>query len=162
MKTTDNEEWAQPEEKKSFLERLMNLLGFETQIEVEEVYDENPKGAKAESYPGKDRGKVVSLSSSNRTTRLVVYEPQSFDDVQSIVNQLKNKRPVIINLEETDKAIARRITDFVGGAVYALDGGVQKISSSIMLFTPLNVEVSFPLRAEIGKNQYLDIDHFEG
>ena len=161
MKTPDNEEWAESEGKKSFLERLMNLLGFETQIELEEVYEENPPGTK-EAPPGKDRGKVVSLSSTNKTTRLVVYEPQSFDDVQSIVNQLKNKRPVIINLEETDKAIARRITDFVGGAVYALDGGVQKISSSIMLFTPLNVEVSFPLRAEIGKNQYLDIDHFEG
>ncbi len=156
MKSMDNEEWTQSEGKKSFLERLMNLLGFETQIEYEEVYDENPKGGKIEPYAGKDRGKVVSLSSTNKTTRLVVYEPRSFDDVQSIVNQLKNKRPVILNLEETDKAIARRITDFVGGAVYALDGGVQKVSSSIMLFTPLNVEVSFPLRAETAKNPYFD------
>ncbi len=161
MKNTENEEWAQSEEdKKGFLERLMNLLGFETQIEVEEVYDENPKGSKAE-YSGKDRGKVVSLSSTNKTTRLVVYEPQSFDDVQSIVNQLKNKRPVIINLEQTDKVIARRITDFVGGAVYALDGGVQKVSASIMLFTPLNVEVTFPLRKENEKNPYFDPDQFE-
>ncbi|HEY8392219.1 MAG TPA: cell division protein SepF [Capillibacterium sp.] len=156
MKTVDNEEWGQPEGKKSFLERLMNLLGFETQIEYEEVYEENPKGVKPEAPAGKDRGKVVSLSSSNKTTRLVVFEPQSFEDVQDIVNQLKNKRPVILNLEETDKAVARRITDFVGGAVYALDGGVQKVSSSIMLFTPLNVEVSFPLRAETAKNPYFD------
>src|SRR5690606_39572840 len=110
------------------------------------------KGGKTGPHPGKDRGKVVSLSSTNKTTRLVVFEPQSFDDVQSIVNQLKNKRPVILNLEETDKAIARRITDFVGGAVYALDGGVQKVSSSIMLFTPMNVEVAFPLRSDTLRN----------
>jgi cell division inhibitor SepF len=161
MKSAENEEWAQGEGKKSFLERLMNLLGFETQIEFEEVYDENPKGGKTEPSSTKERGKVVSLSSTNKTTRLVVFEPQSFDDVQSIVNHLKNKRPVILNLEETDKAIARRITDFVGGAVYALDGGVQRVSSSIMLFTPLNVEVSFPLRAETGKNPYFSPDTFE-
>ncbi|HHW12798.1 MAG TPA: cell division protein SepF [Firmicutes bacterium] len=160
MKTPGNEEWAEAEGKKSFLERLMNLLGFETQIEVEEVDDDPVPGMK-EVNQGKERGKVVSLSSPNKTTRLVVYEPRSFDDVQSIVNQLKNKRPVILNLEETDKAVARRITDFVGGAVYALDGGVQKVSSSIMLFTPLNVEVSFPLRSETERNPYFNTDFLE-
>lgn len=160
MKTPGNEEWAEAEGKKGFLERLMNLLGFETQIELEEVYDDPVPGAK-DKNPGKDRGKVVSLSNPNKATRLVVYEPRSFDDVQSIVNQLKNKRPVILNLEETDKAIARRITDFVGGAVYALDGGVQKVSASIMLFTPLNVEVSFPLRSETERNPYLNSDFLE-
>lgn len=160
MKTPGNEEWTEAEGKKGFLERLMNLLGFETEVELEEVYDEPAPGGKA-TNPGTQRGKVVSLSSTNKTTRLVVYEPQSFDDVQSIVNQLKNKRPVILNLEGTDKAVARRITDFVGGAVYALDGGVQKVSSSIMLFTPLNVEVSFPLRSDTERNPYFNTDYFE-
>lgn len=160
MKTPGNEEWTEAEGKKGFLERLMNLLGFETEVELEEVYDEPAPGGKT-TNPGTQRGKVVSLSSTNKTTRLVVYEPQSFDDVQSIVNQLKNKRPVILNLEGTDKAVARRITDFVGGAVYALDGGVQKVSSSIMLFTPLNVEVSFPLRSDTERNPYFNTDYFE-
>ena len=160
MKAPGNEEWTEAEGKKSFLERLMNLLGFETQIELEEVYDDPAPGVK-NTNAGKGRGKVVSLSSPNKTTRLVVYEPRSFDDVQSIVNQLKNKRPVILNLEETDKAIARRITDFVGGAVYALDGGVQKVSSSIMLFTPMNVEVSFPLRSDTERNPYFNSDFLE-
>ena len=68
MKSAENEEWAQGEGKKSFLERLMNLLGFETQIEFEEVYDENPKGGKTEPSSTKERGKVVSSSGTNKTT----------------------------------------------------------------------------------------------
>ncbi|HBG16573.1 MAG TPA: cell division protein SepF [Firmicutes bacterium] len=161
MKNWENVNLEQKETKKSFLERMMNLLGFETQIEIEEVYEEEPKGSMVNPKTGRERAKVVSLSSQNKVTRLVVYEPKSFDDVQSIVNQLKNKRPVILNLEETDKGIARRITDFVGGAVYALEGSVQKVSSSIMLFTPLNVEVSFPLRTETRNEQFFTTDKFD-
>ena len=74
---------------------------------------------------GKGRGRWSASPVRNKTTRLVVYEPRSFDDVQSIVNQLKNKRPVILNLKRL-KAIARRITDFVGGAVYALMAAYRK------------------------------------
>ena len=161
MKNWENDNLEQKETKKGFLERMMNLLGFETQIEIEEVYEEEPKGSMVNPKTGRERAKVVSLSSQNKVTRLVVYEPKSFDDVQSIVNQLKNKRPVILNLEETDKGIARRITDFVGGAVYALEGSVQKVSSSIMLFTPLNVEVSFPLRTETRNEQFFTTDKFD-
>lgn len=159
MKNREVETWDQLEPKKTLLERFMNLFGFEPveEEEEEEVTKISGTGVKPEKGQG---SKVVSLTSQNKVTRLVVYEPTSFDDVQSIVNQLKSKRPVILNLEETEKGIARRITDFVGGAVYALDGAVQKVSPSIMLFTPLNVEVSFPLRTEM-KNEYFTTDKFE-
>lgn len=159
MKNWENEKLEETEEKKGFLERFMNLLGFETHIELEEVYDEKAEPT-AGTKTGRDRGKVVSLSNQNKISRLIVYEPESFDDVQSIVNQLKSRRPVILNLEETDKVIARRITDFVGGAVYALDGSVQKVSSSIMLFTPPNVEVAFPLRTETKDEHFFTTDKF--
>ena len=56
MKTPGNEEWAEAEGKKGFLERLMNLLGFETQIELEEVYDDPVPGAK-DKNPGKIGGR---------------------------------------------------------------------------------------------------------
>ncbi|HYH03181.1 MAG TPA: cell division protein SepF, partial [Bacillota bacterium] len=56
------------------------------------------------------------------------------------------RQTVILNLEETDKVTARRIADFLGGAIYALDGAMQKVSGSIFLFTPANVEVTIPIR----------------
>lgn len=147
MKNWDNgERWEQTAGKKSFLERVMNLFGIETEEVIEEVYPEEAGTGSSGAKLAKERGKVVSLANTAKTVRLVVFEPQGFDDVQSIVNHLKNKRPVIVNMEEIDKALARRIADFVGGAVYALDGTVQKVSASIMLFTPQNVEVSIPPR----------------
>ena len=130
MGNREIESWEQAEPKKSLLERLMNLFGFEPVEEEAEAV----QLAETAVRPEKGRGKVVSLAGQHKLTRLVVYEPTSFDDVQSIVNQLKNKRPVILNLEETEKGIARRITDFVGGAVYAIDGAVQKVSPRLYFY----------------------------
>jgi cell division inhibitor SepF len=78
--------------------------------------------------------------------KMVIVEPTGFEEVQMIVDHLKNKQTVILNLEDTDKSIARRIADFLGGAIYALDGSMQKVSGSILLFTPPNVEVALPLK----------------
>ncbi|HHU81597.1 MAG TPA: cell division protein SepF [Firmicutes bacterium] len=151
MKNWDNgDNWEQTEVKKGFLERVMNLLGIETEEVIEEVYLDEPVDSKPVKS-GKDRGKVVSLPHPDKNIKLVVFEPQSFDDVQTIVNHLKARRPVILNMEEIDKSLARRITDFVGGAVFALDGTVQKVSGSIMLFAPPNVEVALPVRTELSK-----------
>ena len=152
MKNWDNDgnNWEEPEVKKGFLERVMNLLGIETEEVIEEVYLDEPAETKP-AKSGKDRGKVVSLPHPDKNIKLVVFEPQSFDDVQTIVNHLKSRRPVIVNMEEIEKSLARRITDFVGGAVFALDGTVQKVSGSIMLFAPPNVEVALPVRTELSK-----------
>lgn len=148
MKNWDHgETWETNEGKKGFLERVMHLFGIETEEVVEEVYPENHEVSA--NKKNRERGKVVSLPNPSKAVKLVVFEPQGFDDVQPIVDHLKNRRPVILNMEEIEKSLARRITDFVGGAVYALDGAVQKVSTSIMLFTPANVEVSIPPRAEL-------------
>lgn len=147
----ENPNWEGSEEKKSFLERIMNLFGIETEEIIEEVY---PEENQTERKTLPTRGKVVSLANPHKTVRLVVFEPQGFDDVQFIVNHLKSRRPVILNMEALEKSLARRITDFVGGAVYALDGAVQKVSASIMLFTPANVEVTIPPPSEL-KSEYL-------
>ena len=128
------------------MERVLNFLGFVAEEVQMEEDDLDVPSAPEQSRRGKPR--VVSLQSAQRQFRLVVFEPKGFEEVQSIVDQLKNRRPVIINLEETDKAVARRIVDFMSGAVYSLAGGMQKISVSIFLFTPSSVEISLGPRAE--------------
>jgi FtsZ-interacting cell division protein YlmF len=88
------------------------------------------------------KGKVVSLTTQQfRSMRVVVLEPSSFDEVQEIADHLREKRPVILNLEATEKSLAKRIVDFVSGAVYVLDGGMQRINTSIFLFTPAEVDI---------------------
>ena len=58
--------------------------------------------------------------------RLVISKPYEFAEAQTIVEHIKNRRPVLVNLEDTEKDEAKRIIDFISGATYALDGNMQK------------------------------------
>lgn len=92
---------------------------------------------------GGRRGTLVSLPPQSRDSfKVLVVEPRSFDEVQTIVDQLKTKRPVILNLEALDKDLASRILNFLNGAIYALGGETQKVASSIFFFAPPGVDVS--------------------
>ena len=73
--------------------------------------------------------------------RVVVMEPDNFEEVQLVADHLKERRPVIVNLEEAPVELARRIVDFLSGTVYALDGGLERIGEAIFLLVPSNVAV---------------------
>jgi cell division inhibitor SepF len=75
--------------------------------------------------------------------KVMVVEPASFDDVQYIADYLKAKKPVVINLENVNGDISRRMIDFVSGTTYALNGNIKKISNHIFLCAPQNVDVSY-------------------
>ena len=74
--------------------------------------------------------------------KLIVNEPATFEDCSKIADNLKNRKPVIINLEKLETETAKRIFDFVSGATYALDGSVQKVANNIFVFAPDNVDIS--------------------
>ena len=74
--------------------------------------------------------------------KLVVIEPRAFDECPKLVDNLKSKKPVIINLEKLDSDTARKIFDFLSGATYALNGNVQKVANNIFVFAPENVDIS--------------------
>jgi len=75
--------------------------------------------------------------------------PKSFNDAQEIADQFKNEIPVIINLQQTDTDLSKRLIDFASGLTYALDGGMQRIADKVFLLTPRNVEVSAEERARL-------------
>ncbi|MDR2156889.1 MAG: cell division protein SepF [Clostridiales Family XIII bacterium] len=74
--------------------------------------------------------------------KIVVIEPKNFDECPKLVDSLKSRKPVIINLEKMETDNARKIFDFLSGATYALNGTVQKIANNIFVFLPENVDVS--------------------
>ena len=76
--------------------------------------------------------------------KLVVIEPAGFDESPKLVDSLKAKKPVIINLENLETDVARKIFDFLSGATYALNGNVQKVANNIFVFAPENVDISVP------------------
>jgi cell division inhibitor SepF len=77
---------------------------------------------------------------SNVQMKLV--SPRSFNDAQKVADEFKNSRPVILNMQDTDGDLARRLIDFASGLTYALGGGMQKIADQTFLLTPKNVSVS--------------------
>lgn len=74
--------------------------------------------------------------------KLVLIEPKAFEECPKLVDSLKGRRPVIINLEKLETETARKIFDFMSGATYALNGNVQKVANNIFIFAPENVAIS--------------------
>ena len=78
-----------------------------------------------------------------------VVTPRSFNDAQQVADEFKRSKPVIINLQATDRELSKRLIDFSSGMTYALGGGMQRISQGIFLLTPEDVEVSAEEKARI-------------
>jgi cell division inhibitor SepF len=78
-----------------------------------------------------------------------VVTPRSFNDAQQVADEFKRSKPVIINLQSTDRELSKRLIDFASGMTYALGGGMQRIAQGIFLLTPENVDVSAEEKARI-------------
>lgn len=126
------------------LNKVLNFVGWESEDELEqedEVREEQP----APQFPSatsfkKQQNKVVNIHSNNQF-KVVIMQPENFDDARDICDHLKNKKPVVLNLEDIGKETAQRVVDFLSGSVYALDGDIQKISAGIFLIAPNNVDI---------------------
>jgi cell division inhibitor SepF len=81
------------------------------------------------------------------TNRVHFVAPKNFNEVQDVGDNFKNAIPVILNLQNTDHDLSKRLIDFASGLTYALDGGMQRIADKVFLLTPRNVEVSAEQRA---------------
>ena len=75
--------------------------------------------------------------------------PKSFNDAQQIADQYKDQIPVILNLQQSDPELSKRLIDFSSGLTYALDGGMQRIADKVFLLTPRSVDVSAEERARL-------------
>ncbi len=97
-----------------------------------------PMGDTSKAVPIEKRISVAGTSAF----KLVVIEPKSFDECPKLVDSLKGRRPVIINLEKIETESAKKIFDFLSGATYALNGNVQKVANNIFIFAPESVDIS--------------------
>ena len=86
------------------------------------------------------RSRVVNINTTAQL-KVVVVQPVNYEDAPEIADHLKQKKPVVINLEKLDKSVAARIFEFLSGAVYALDGSMKKVSNGILLVVPNNMGI---------------------
>ena len=91
--------------------------------------------------PAAKSGFTGSVVSMDNKQEVVLFHPANFNDTSKAANDLRNKKAVIVNMENVDKAMARRVVDFLSGCAYALDGKVKKVAQSTYLFCPHNMDV---------------------
>lgn len=99
------------------------------------------------------KNKVVSMPQPQQI-KMKISKPTNFDQADEIVNQLKEKNAVVINLEYVSKDVARRIVDVVSGAVKALDGNIEKVSNSIFVVAPCNYDIVNEITKEKIENKF--------
>ena len=128
--------------------KFRDLIGIDDEDYDEEEYEEEYKPSYKERTPVAPRKPAAIVPMQNKTVKsitnafkLVVIEPSGFDECSRLVDNLKSRKPVIVNLEKLDSDTARKIFDFLGGATYALNGNVQKVANNIFIFAPENVAI---------------------
>lgn len=145
----------------AIVNKVLDFLGVEPNgqdgYEDEEVNEygndgENEEEVEEKGFFKRNKDKVVNMPQVQQV-KMVITQPTSFEQSEEICNYLKEKKSVIINLEYVNKDVARRIIDFIAGAVNALDGHMQKISNAIFLVAPINYDISSDLAREELKNK---------
>lgn len=107
--------------------------------------------ASAQKDTGRRSGpaKVVNLNNNNAAMQVILVKPDRFDTVSEIADHLRDKQSIVLNLESTNKDVARRLVDFLSGVAYALDGKIKKVAISTYILTPYNVEIVGDLAEEL-------------
>lgn len=132
------------------MEKVWGSLGILEPIEIEE------ERGKSDDFEGRGKkNNLVNLSNAQKPLKVIVVEPFSFDDAQHIADHLKNRKPVVINFENTDAEVAKRMIDFISGSTYALSGTIQKIGNHIFFCAPVNVDIAYSGREEANDKLFL-------
>ena len=158
-----------------FLDELKRLAHpYEDDVEDEyddyddeiEEYDEPVKKDRRDfressSYRERDRDrgqdyerrndKVVNIHTTTQL-QVVLVKPERFENASEVADHLRDKRTVVLNLESTNKDVARRLLDFLSGVAYANEGKIKKVALSTYIITPFNVEIQGDLIDELESN----------
>ncbi len=146
-----------------FVKRIINNF---LSVEDEDAYDENDyeemedeiqEEVKLESTPSQviKNSKVVNLHTNNQM-KVVVADPKKYEDATMIADHLRQRRAVIVNLEhvEDDRETKTSIYHFISGVVYVLDGSMQRVSKSIFILAPNNVDIDGTLKKELDSKAF--------
>jgi cell division inhibitor SepF len=138
----------------AIMNKVWDLFGVDPSADTEdeeyEMDEYENEGEEVESkgfFGAKRNNKIVSLPAAQQI-KMVISQPTSFEQSESICDLLKEKKSVIVNLEYVNKDVARRIIDVISGAVHALDGHIQKVSNSIFLIAPFNYDITNEMARE--------------
>ena len=123
----------------------------------DEEYDDFEEPARQSAFEDRKprvedrRNKVVNIHATTQL-KVVLVKPERFENASEIADQLKDKRTVVLNLESTNKDIARRLIDFLSGVAYAGEGKIKKVAANTYIITPYHVDIEGDLIDELENN----------
>jgi len=134
-----------------FKDKIIKVFGMEVdnedgyeEIYEEDVYDDHSEDNKSAFTAPKSK-KTTSTRRSELATdegpEVLVLEPEVFKDAPSICNKIRAGKTVVLNLKNTDYENGRKIFDFLSGALFALDGSLNKIADNVFILAPKAVSV---------------------
>ena len=128
-----------------------------TPVQREEPIEEDAQQSTSSSYSAPSsagssrKGNVVNINATAQLA-VVLVKPDRFENAAEIADHLKEKRTVVLNLEQTNKDVARRLVDFLSGVAYANEGKIKKVANSTFIITPYNVDILGDLIDELESN----------
>ena len=105
----------------------------------------------ADPFSARAGNRVVNINATAQL-QVVLVKPETFENAREIADHLKDRKTVVINLEQTNKEIARRLLDFLSGVAYAFQGKIQKVANNTFLITPYNVGIMGDIIDELESN----------
>ena len=120
-------------------------------VERRERAERAPRNDAPSSEEERRSNKVVNIRAATQL-QVVLVKPDKFEDASAIADHLREKRTVVLNLESTNKEIARRLLDFLSGVAYANEGKIKKVAISTYIITPYNVDILGDLIDELENN----------
>lgn len=160
-----------------FFDKIKEIVTESDDDEYDDFYEDNKDGSVGIAPPIRDRFSRRESSSNERAERyserprikrhdgdkvvnihtttqlqVVLVKPEKFDEAAAIADNLNEKRTVVLNLESTNRDVARRLLDFLSGVAYASNGQIKRVANSTYIITPYNVDVMGDLIDELENN----------
>lgn len=130
--------WDAPEDE---YDNSYDQYGYSDEEDVEEDFQEE-RTVKERQPVNSTRNKVVNISATAKL-QVGLFKPERFgEDTRNIADELIKTHTVVLNLEDTNKDMARRILDFLSGVAYANDGKIKKVASNTYIIIPSNVDLT--------------------
>ncbi|MBQ8134534.1 MAG: cell division protein SepF [Clostridia bacterium] len=132
----------QPEDEVAYDDYYDDTESLDADAQDDMDYDEPEEEQQDASAGGSGNNNVISIHDSN-SVQFVLFKPEAFDpSVKEMANELMKRNTVILNVEDTNKDVSRRIIDFLGGVAYANSGNVKKVAEDTFIIMPSNVTLS--------------------
>ena len=115
------------------------------------LFDDRKDDRREDRRSDDRHNKVVNIHATTQL-KVVLVKPERFENASEIADHLKEKRTVVLNLESTNKDVARRLIDFLSGVAYAVEGKIKKVAANTYIITPYSVDIMGDLIDELENN----------